>query len=60
MANYVEVNEACMSTPLQLVTVLTLPQDKAILPDPRPARTCICVKELPGGTDVRTVLVHLV
>jgi len=36
MANYVEVNEAY----------------KAILPDPRPARTCICVKELPGGTDV--------
>ena len=27
-------------------------QDLQIIPDPKPARTCVCVKELPFKTDV--------
>ncbi|KIV82588.1 hypothetical protein PV11_04688 [Exophiala sideris] len=32
----------------------------ATIPDPKPARTCVCVKELPGKTDVEIeVIAHL-
>ena len=28
------------------------PLDLELIPDPKPARTCVAVKELPFGTDV--------
>jgi hypothetical protein len=63
MANYAAMNKACKySQSFEELIIqqhaspdrLTITTDVEIVSDPKPCRTCVCVKELPFKTDVST------
>ena len=53
MEDFAAMNNACALRPHHSATFQTdLGRDLEVIPDPKPARTCVCVKELPFKTDV--------